>query len=209
MSSLSDRIMEHAEALPEATPICPADLLYLGSRSAVSHALSRLTRSEKLDRICRGIYMRTFETRFGIRGPDLPKAIASLSKYWGVTIVPSGGAAANCLGLTTQNQIRLVFLTSGPSRWLLFGKCTVELRHAPQWQLIAPYRKPGEVVRALGWLGPNEAMEGLEAVLPKLSDEERMELAAAADRKDMPVWLAETINSQMTHAQNSFSGAIE
>ena len=34
--------MEHAEALPEATPLCPAALLHLGKRAAVDQALSRL-----------------------------------------------------------------------------------------------------------------------------------------------------------------------
>ena len=35
MKSLPERIMEHAEATPEATPICPAALLHLGQRAAV------------------------------------------------------------------------------------------------------------------------------------------------------------------------------
>ena len=30
MTSLAKRIMEHAEASPEATPICPGALLHLG-----------------------------------------------------------------------------------------------------------------------------------------------------------------------------------
>ena len=40
MKSLPQRIMEHAEAMPEATPICPAALLHLGQRAAVGQALS-------------------------------------------------------------------------------------------------------------------------------------------------------------------------
>ena len=35
MRGLSRRIMEHATALPEATPLCPAALLHLGNRAAV------------------------------------------------------------------------------------------------------------------------------------------------------------------------------
>lgn len=58
MNSLPERIMEYAEAQPEATPIHAVDLLHLGDRSAVSRTLSRLARSERLLRICRGLYMR-------------------------------------------------------------------------------------------------------------------------------------------------------
>ena len=35
MRGLSRRIMEHAESLPEATPLCPVAMLHLGKRAAV------------------------------------------------------------------------------------------------------------------------------------------------------------------------------
>ena len=55
MSSLPERIIEHAEALPEATPICPRALLYLGKRVAAHQALSRLAQSGRLMRIYQGV----------------------------------------------------------------------------------------------------------------------------------------------------------
>ena len=129
MKSLPERIMEHAEATPEATPICPAALLHLGQRAAVGQALSRLARSGRLMRICQGVYMRPIESRFGRCAPSTEK---SLLELWGETIVPNGGGAANWLGLTTQNPVRSVYLTSGRSRRLRFGKHPVELPHAPR-----------------------------------------------------------------------------
>jgi len=196
MRGISRRIMEHAEALPEATPLCPAALLHLGNRAAVDQALSRLARSDRLMRICQGVYMRPVETRFGPRAPDVGKALAALSALWGETIVPSGGAAANCLGLTEQNQVRTVCLTSGPGRRLHFGAYTVELRHAPRWQLAAPHRKAGAVIRALAWLGPEEVEEGLEAVMPQLSAKDMDELSAA--RAIMPIWMAEPVSARIS-----------
>ena len=74
MHSLPSRIMEHAEALPEATPLCPGSLLHLGNRAAVDQALSRLARAGKLLRICQGVYMRPIETRFGIRAPGIDQS---------------------------------------------------------------------------------------------------------------------------------------
>jgi len=198
MQSLPKRIMEHAEALPEATPLCPGALLHLGNRAAVDQALSRLARAGKLMRIFRGVYMRTIETRFGRCGPNIGTAIKALSELWGETIVPSGGSAANCLRLTTQNPVRSVYLTSGPSRWLHFGRHAVELRHAPRWQLAAPHRKAGNLIRALAWLGPAEVEESLEAVLPTLSKEDRKELSAA--RALMPNWMAEPVSARLADA---------
>ena len=197
MRSIPSRIMEHAEALPEATPLCPGSLLHLGKRTAVDQALSRLACAGKLLRICQGVYMRPIETRFGIHAPSIDKALATLSALWGVTIVPTGGSAANCLGLTTQNPVRSVYLTSGPSRRLHFGAHPVELRHAPRWQLSAPYRKAGQVIRALAWLGPEEVEDGLDAVLPTLSAEDLDELSAA--RAVLPIWMAEPLSARLAH----------
>jgi len=189
--------MEHAVALPEATPLCPAALLHLGNRAAVDQALSRLARSDHLLRICQGVYMRPIETRFGLRAPRVAKAVAILSKMWGETIVPGGGSAANRLRLTMQNPIRTIYLTSGPNRKLHFGSSVVELRHAPRWQLAAPYRKAGDVIRALAWLGAEEVEDSLELVLPTLSKAERDELAAA--RAVMPIWMAELVSARLAH----------
>ena len=197
MPSLPKRIMEHASGLPEATPICPAALLHLGKRAAVDQALARLARAGRLMRICQGVYMRLVETRFGLCAPRIGAALEALSALWGETIVPCGGSAANRLGLTTQNPVREVYLTSGRSRNLYFGQVTVELRHAPRWQLAAPRGKAGEAIRALAWLGPHEVGEGLEAILPGLSVAEVDELAAA--RAIMPIWMAEPISVRITH----------
>ena len=193
MRGISERIMEHAMALPEATPLRAGEMLHLGNRMAINQALSRLARSGRLMRICRGIYMRPIETRFGLCAPSLTKVIASLSALWGETMVPSGGAAANVLGLTTQNQVQTVLLTSGPDRRLFLGGSAVRLRHAPRWQLVAPYRPAGNVIRALSWLGPEEVEDALQAVLPKLSAEDLEELAAA--RTVMPAWMAEPVSA--------------
>jgi hypothetical protein len=193
MPSLSSRILEHASALPEAMPICPGALLHLGSRAAVDQALSRLVRAEQLLRIFRGVYMRPIETRFGLRTPDIDEAIVSLSALWGETIVPCGGAAANVLGLTTQIPVQSVYLTSGPSRRLYFSRLLVRLRHAPRWQLVAPNRRAGEVIRALAWLGPLEVEDGLALVVSRLSADDLAELATA--RATMPTWMAAPVSA--------------
>jgi len=197
MASLPKRIMKHAEALPEAAPICPGALLHLGNRPAVDQALSRLARRGQLLRVCRGVYMRPIHTRFGVRGPSPPKVIAALSALWGETIVPSGGAAANLLRLTTQVPIRMVYLTSGPSRKLRLFALVLELRHAPRWQLVAPGRPAGLAVRAMAWLGPYEVEESLEVIKRTLSEADLAELAAT--RAILPSWMAEPVSTLVAH----------
>ena len=195
MPSLPRQIMNQAAGLPEGTLLCPSALLHLGNRAAIDQALSRLARSGRLIRICQGVYVRPIQTRFGPRPPAVEKVIAALSTLWGETIVPCGGAAANALGLTTQVPVRSVYLTSGPNRRLTLGELTVELRHAPRWQLAAPHRPAGEAVRALSWLGPDEVEANLDVIGRKLSAEDFQELAAS--RAVMPAWLAEPVSAMV------------
>ena len=198
MPSLPRQIMNQAAGLPEGTLLCPSALLHLGNRAAIDQALSRLARSGRLIRVCQGVYVRPIQTRFGPRPPAIEKVIAALSALWGETIVPCGGAAANALGLTTQVPVRSVYLTSGPNRQLTLGELTVELRHAPRWQLAAPHRPAGEAVRALSWLGPDEVEANLDVIGRKLSAEDFQELAAS--RAVMPAWLAEPVSAMVANS---------
>lgn len=198
MRDLPRRIMEHASTLQEGTPLCPRALLHMGNRTAVDQALSRLARSGELMRIFQGVYLRPIKTRFGIRAPRLEAVLAALSDLWGEIIVPSGGATANFLGLTSQNPTRPIYFTSGPNRELHFGELIVELRHASRSQLTAPHTKAGDIIRALLWLGPREVEDHLEKLWSTLSRKDLDELAAA--RSTMPNWMAESVSVRLTDA---------
>ncbi len=193
MTSLPKLIMNQVAGKPEGTLLCPSALLHLGNRAAIDQALARLSRTGRLIRVCQGVYVRPIETRFGSRPPGTEEVIEALAKLWGESIVPSGGAAANSLGLTTQVPVRSVYLTSGPNRKLTLGKVEVELRHAPRWQMAAPKRLAGDVIRAMSWLGPNEAAAHLKAIRERLSLEDFQELSES--RAVMPAWLAEPVST--------------
>ena len=197
MPSLPRQVMSHAAELSEGALISPNALLHLGSRMAVDQALSRLARKGQILRVCQGLYVGPIQTRFGPRPPSADTVVESLSSLWGETIVPCGGAAAHALGLTTQVPIRPVYLTSGPNRKLTLGQLVLELRHAPRWQLTAPFRPAGEAIRALSWLGPNEVEESLDAIEGKLSTEDLAELAKA--RALMPSWMAEPVSARVAY----------
>ena len=193
MPSLSDRIMEYAETFPEGTPLGARVFLHLGNRSAIDHALLRLTRKNRLIRIFQGLYVRTIDTRFGKRSPGVQKVVDALQGLWGQTIVPFGGSAASLLGLIREVPVRRIYLTSGPDRQLSFQAAKVDLRHAPRWQLLAPYRPAGTLIRALAFLGPQETETALGLVVPDLSDEDLAELLSVRSR--MPLWIAEPLSA--------------
>ncbi|MGH9323478.1 MAG: DUF6088 family protein [Vicinamibacteria bacterium] len=142
--------------------------------------------------------MRPSETRFGLRAPGVEAVLRALQQDSGETFAPSGAAAANNLGLTTQVPVRTIYLTSGPSRRLRFGAQTVELQHAPPWQLMLPGRPAGEVVRALAWLGRERGAEITSRLKGRLPAETLAELSHARGR--MPTWMAEQISTLIARA---------
>ena len=191
MERMAESIMNVATTLPEGVPLAAKGLLHLGSRAAVDQTLSRLAARGELIRAGRGIYMRPVQTRFGPRSPSAEQAIEALAVQRGETIVPSGAAAANALGLTTQVPVK-----SGRSRVLNLGRQAVELRHAPRWQLALGSKTSGQAVRALAWLGPDEAPKALQILRSKLTETAKTELMSAAPQ--FPTWLARLVG-EMVH----------
>lgn len=191
MQRLTEQILEYAARLPEGTPVAAKSLLYLGNRAAIDQALSRLAERGQLIRVGRGIYLMPVTSRFGTRAPSVEQAVEALAAQRGEVIVSSGAAAANSLGLTTQVPVRSVYLTSGRSRKMSFGKQIVELRHAPRWQLAMANRSAGQAVRALAWLGPEKAESALYSLKRKLPASTFSELVAVAPQ--LPTWLARSV----------------
>jgi hypothetical protein len=191
MTRLSTQILEETKNLPEGAPIAAKALLHLGKRAAVDQALSRLAVRGKLLRARRGMYLRPVESRFGTRPPSVEKVVEAVRNS--ETIVSSGAAAANRLGLTTQVPVRQVYLTSGPSRQLRLGKQIVELKHAPHWQLALAGSRAGEVLRALAWVGPHAAKKALRTLQKSLTPEEIGKLKTVAS--SLPTWLAPSISA--------------
>lgn len=192
MPRLTSGILEHVAGRPEDVPVSAKELLHLGSRAAVDQALARLVRRGRLLRVGRGLYLRPVETRFGKRPPSVERVVQALAESKGEVIASHGAAAANALGLTTQVPVRAVYLTSGRSRRLELGAQTVELRHAPAWQLAMAGRPAGDAIRALAWLGEAQAGDALRRLRRRLPASALAEIAGARPR--LPTWLAEQVS---------------
>lgn len=191
MKTLSETIMEHVARLPKAAIIRAEDLSHLGSRTAINRALARLAKQEALLRVCRGVYVRLFESRFGKHASPVDLVVRNLAQITGETVAPHGAAVANGLGLTTQVPMRIIYITSGRSRMLKFRALKVELRHAPRWQIAMGTRKAGDALRAVAWIGPEHSAKALRKIKSSFSKQELQEMVAARP-KQLP-WLARQV----------------
>jgi hypothetical protein len=165
----------------------------LGSRAAVDQTLSRLARDGKLLRLGRGAYALPVQGRFGVRPPTGASVVQAIELSSGETVVASGAAEANALGLTTQVPTREVYLTSGPSRRLTLGNRAIELRHGNRWQMLLGKRPAGQAIRALIWLGPEQTPQVLEGLKNQLPSHEWEALLQA--RAGLPSWMAKAVSA--------------
>ena len=105
--------------------------------AAVARALSRLARAGKLERLSKGVYYRGRGTAFGPSRPN-PAAIRRLatSKH---SLFPSGIAAANLLGLSTQSASSGELATSASSvpRKLIGPDAVVHTRRPEAWSHLS------------------------------------------------------------------------
>jgi hypothetical protein len=195
MNKIPEKILSHAQGLPEGGVLSPKEFLHLGSRAAIDQALSRLAKEGKLQRVCRGAYVSPVSSRFGVRSPTPEKVVQSMASQRGDMVVPHGAAAANALGLTQQVPIREVFLTSGRSHKLKLGHSEVLIKHAPRWMLSLGTSQAGAAVRALAWLGRVHVGESLSALHQQLPPAEWRTLTAG--RAMLPSWMAQAIGEEV------------
>ena len=196
--NLAQQVLAHATSMPEGASLSAKALLHLGSRAAVDQALSRLARTGELLRAGRGVYVLPVKGKFGTRAPEVAKVVQEWASQRGETVVGNGATAANALGLTTQVPVRQVFLTSGRSRKLRLGSQTIELQHAPPWQLLFPGQAAGEVIRSLAWVGPSASEAALGRLKLKLPASDLQAVAGARAR--LPTWLASQVSALVPRA---------
>ncbi|CAL4869990.1 hypothetical protein MMA231_04288 (plasmid) [Asticcacaulis sp. MM231] len=142
----------------------PRDFLDLGSRAAVDQTLSRLARQGVIRRVDRGVYDYPRQhSKLGTMSPDIDQLAGAVAKKSGDTVFPSGAAAANILGLSTQVPARPTYMTSGATRVTRIGGRTIAFRHARTPILDGVPAKVNYTLQALAYLGKN----GIDADLLK------------------------------------------
>lgn len=107
--------------------------------AAAAQALSRLASEGVIQRISKGLYYRPRSTAFGKSRPN-PAHIQKLAAIRR-TVFPSGIAAANLLGFTTQAAGRTELSTSGLSlpRKLIGPEAVIHARRPAAWAKLSDH----------------------------------------------------------------------
>ena len=150
----------------------PNDFVEGFSRDQIENALSRLCREGKIRRVCRGIYdyPKFSELLQQELSPDFDQVAQAFARKFNWRIQPSGDAALNLLGLSTQVPGRLVYLSDGPNRQYDIGNYTLAFKKSALKDVGFKYRESGLVVQALKALGQARVDDAVIAALRKQLD---------------------------------------
>ena len=160
----------------------------------IHRALSSLTRAGKIRRVCRGVYdyPRYSELLARQLSPDLDQVAHALARKFNWRIQPSGDAALNLLGLSTQVPGRWIYLSDGPGREYEIGNHSLVFKKSALKDVGFKYRESGLVVQALKALGR-------EQVDQKVVERIRRQLESNAykrilkDTRSVTGWIYEAI----------------
>ncbi len=129
------------------------------SREQVDNALSQLVKSGKIRRVCRGVYDYPKYSNLleQYLSPDFDQVAQAIARKFNWRIQPSGDAALNLLGLSTQVPGRITYLSDGPSKDFPIGNHTIEFKKSALKDVGFKYKESGLIVQALKALGKNRA----------------------------------------------------
>ena len=171
-----------------------SDFSHIAPINTVRQCLSRLEKSQQLVRIMRGVYYQPAYSKL-LREHEAPSphhVAMALARKFGWTIAPSGVAALNMLGLSTQVPARWSFVSDGPYHSFSFGNITIEFKHCSAREISGMSPKTVLVIQAIKALGKeNIDEENLQRIRRTLSVEERVALLEEAKRTK--AWIYEAI----------------
>ncbi|WP_219232608.1 MULTISPECIES: DUF6088 family protein [unclassified Pseudomonas] len=186
--SVAKAVWSRVKHMRKGRPFSRMAFAQVGSRKAVDKALSNLVKSDRLERVARGIYMRPKMSIYtGRRVRANPLDIMMIrAKANGETIQIHGAEAVRRLGLSTQMQVVPTYYTSGTTREIKVGNAVVRLRHVSNARMQYAGTKVGTVLTALYYLGKQGlSAQVISRITKAMSSEELRKLKGCR----MPVWM--------------------
>ena len=130
-SPIADKIAARIKEMNAPCVFFITSFTDIASPDVVRKILKQMVEKGKITKITKGIYCKTQQTRFGalVASPEeVAKAIAVRDK---VQIMPTGSAALNKLGLSSQVPLNVVYLTTGTARIVNLGEYgQITFRHS-------------------------------------------------------------------------------
>ena len=196
MQSIDDKILSNIKKRGRGTIFFANDMVQYGQRQSVLKALERMAAAGMILRVARGIYCYPKidkELGLGILYPSLDEIAQAVAKRDKARIAPTGVYALNVLGLSTQVQMNVVYLTDGTARRLKVGNGKgILFKHTAPKNLAFKSKTAMYITSALKELGQSGVTQEHKAKIKELLQEEEKE-NVLSDAALIPSWIMDII----------------
>lgn len=193
MSAVADKIMKRVRAKGRGWVFTPRDFIDFGTRASVDMALSRLVHAGEVRRIGRGLYdWPRLHDKLGALSPDPTDIARAVSVQSGDKLAPSGAAAANRFGLSTQVPAKASYATTGRTRVKRAAGRSMTLRHSRAPVIDNAPESVNALIQALAQLGRGKADDDAIRRLAARIDDRDLQILTRA-RPQMPGWMGDAV----------------
>ena len=134
--------------------------LSFGNADTIRKALERLVKSDEIQRVAAGIYVRPeIDPVIGKITPGIDAVVKAIAKRDKARIVPTGVYALNRLGLSTQVPMNVVYLTDGAPRKIQIAGRKVTLKKTTPKNVAAVGEISRLVIQALREIGKEKTTQ--------------------------------------------------
>ena len=191
---LNDKIIKKVMEL-KLDAFTVSDVIDLDSYDNLRKTLERMTKTNKIRRLMRGVYdIPKYNKTFNMFMPPSIEGIAqAIARSLNWNIYPSGNYALNILGLSTQVPSKYTYISSGPYKTYEFEGVIIEFKHASLKETNSFSYNTNLVIQALKILGKdNVTIKVLKKIKSVFSSEELCEICNEA--KNTTIWIYEKIS---------------
>jgi len=173
MQPIENKILSRIYGRGRGWAFCASDFSAEFGRNTIDWVLRNLTAEGTIRRVCRGVYdyPKYSELLQQELSPDFDQVAQAFARKFNWRIQPTGDAALNLLGLSTQVPGRLVYLSDGPSRQYEICDYTLAFKKSALKDVGFKYRESGLIVQALKALGKERVDETVITAIRKQLDD--------------------------------------
>ncbi|MCD6249548.1 MAG: hypothetical protein J7J98_04365 [candidate division Zixibacteria bacterium] len=170
------------------------DFASIGDRNSIDKALSLLRKKEKIRRVIRGIYdyPKYSEKLKMDLSPDVDQVAQAIARRHGWRIQPTGPAALNIVGLSTQVPSKFTYLTDSANNKYIVGNTILLFKKEPLKEIAFKYHESSIIVQTIKSLRANNITPTVIDTLAKwLGD--NMPSKILKDTKTVSSWIYDII----------------
>ena len=155
-------IIKHKiDELPLGSAFIVSDFIGICDYQTAKRSIARLCESGDIRRVIRGVYDKPAYSDLlqEYVAPDNNKIAQAIARNYNWTIIPSGNAALNMLGLSTQVPAKLEYSSSGPYREYGYDKITISFKHVSNKEIEGLSYDTALLVQAIKAIGKGRISE--------------------------------------------------